>query len=81
MATERFTILGRLEAGTMPAWIERHARRLGLRVDVIHSDAGALALDLEGPSELLDAMEMGCLLGPFEIWVDSVRRSPDRECG
>ncbi|MFD2844306.1 hypothetical protein [Paracoccus cavernae] len=31
---------------------------------------------ISGPPELLDAMEMACLLGPIQVWVDQIDRLP-----
>lgn len=71
---ERFTMTGDLGAATLPAWVRRHARRLGLEAEITLAEPARMVLDLAGPPELLDAMEMGCLLGPIEVWVDSIRR-------
>ncbi|EEX13930.1 conserved hypothetical protein [Citreicella sp. SE45] len=37
-----------------------------------------MEIEVEGPPALLDAMEMGCLLGPIEVWVESIVR--ERVC-
>lgn len=76
MATERFTIEGEVGAAVFPVWIERHARRLGLSGHVATVSPHLVELLVEGPEPLLDAMEMGCLLGPIDVWVDSIRREP-----
>lgn len=72
---EQMIIEGRLEGGTFLPWIERHARKLGLVQTVRHADHARIALDLCGPAELIDAMEMGCLLGPIDVWVEGIARS------
>lgn len=76
MAAERFTILGDLGAASLPGWITRHAHRLGLGLEIAAIGPDRVEIDLSGPTEMIDAMEMGCLLGPIEVWVDSIRRAP-----
>ncbi|MEL6688863.1 MAG: hypothetical protein AAFP28_00980 [Pseudomonadota bacterium] len=31
---------------------------------------------VEGQEELIDALEVGCLLGPIDVWVESVEQHP-----
>lgn len=76
MATERFTIRGRLGAATLLPWIRRHADRIGVGARFDEATGERLAVMFDGPPDLLDAMEMGCLLGPIEVWIDSIRREP-----
>lgn len=76
MASETFLILGQFAPRAFLPWIERHGRRLGLSVEVAESGAGRLSLRVAGPPDLLDAMEMGCLLGPREVWVEEIARGP-----
>ncbi|MFT4012250.1 MAG: acylphosphatase [Paracoccus sp. (in: a-proteobacteria)] len=74
MAREAFTITGRFAPPDFTPWIERHARRLGLSLRVTAPAPDRLTLLLDGPPDLLDAMEMGCLLGPREVWVETIDR-------
>ena len=41
-------------------------------------EVGALAADVDvaGPVELIDMMEMGCSLGPIDVWVETIERRP-----
>jgi hypothetical protein len=71
----RLTINGTFAQPHFMGWMERHARRLGVRMVLVGSDEGEITLDLAGPSELVDAMELGCLLGPIDVWVDAIRRT------
>ncbi len=73
---ERLTIRGRLGADSFLPWITHHAARLGLAGDIRHADAGRVDIDLRGPVDLIDAMEMGCLLGPIDVWVETIDRTP-----
>ena len=73
---ERMTILGELGADSFLPWIRRHAAKLGLLQVTAHSGPDRIDLDLSGAPELIDMMEVGCLLGPIDIWVDTIERSP-----
>lgn len=75
-AHERLTIRGSLDADSLAPWIIRHAARLGLQGDIRHADARQVEVDITGPVDMIDAMEMGCLLGPIDVWVDSIERAP-----
>lgn len=73
---ERMTILGDVDAVSFLPWIRRHAAKLGLSQAVSHASAGRIELEVEGPEELIDMMEMGCSLGPIDVWVEAIERSP-----
>ena len=73
---EHFCIRGDVGAGVFAGWIDRHAARLGLRARVLSQRADCVEVQVSGAPELLDAMEMGCLLGPREVWVDEIVRVP-----
>jgi acylphosphatase len=81
MTTERFTIFGDVGAAPFLPWIGRHARRLGVTSRIASATARRIELTVEGPLPLLDAMELGCSLGPIEVWVDSIRREPVQGSG
>lgn len=72
--TELMSIRGRFSAPLFLPWISRHAGKLGLRQEVEYSEENRIELRLSGPEELISAMEMGCLLGPIDVWVDEVQR-------
>ena len=73
---EQVTILGELESASFVPWIERHSRKLGLVTKDLTATADRIEFELEGPNELLDAMEMGCSLGPIDVWVEEIQRTP-----
>lgn len=73
--SERIVILGDLGAETFIPWIRRHARKLGLNTVFSSVGPDRIELQIEGPDALIDAMEMGCSLGPIEVWVDDIQRS------
>lgn len=74
-AHERLTIRGHLCAESFLPWIATHAARLGLDAEICRMDARRVDVDLCGPPDLIDAMEIGCLLGPFDIWVETIDRT------
>ncbi len=76
MATERFLISGDLAAPTFLPWITRHAQRLGLYGTPERRANGQVEITLQGPPDLIDAMELGVSLGPIDVWVDSIDRQP-----
>jgi hypothetical protein len=73
---ERMTILGELDAATFVPWIRRHAAKLGLAQAIAHTGPDRIELDVAGPPELIDMMEVGCSLGPIEVWVETISRTP-----
>ena len=73
---ERMTILGELDAETFVPWIRRHAARLGLFETISHTGPDRIELDVAGPPELIDMMEVGCSLGPIDVWVETIERRP-----
>lgn len=34
-----------------------------------------IELEVAGPVELIDMMEMGCSLGPIDVWVERIERT------
>lgn len=73
---ERMTILGDVEAASFLPWIERHAAKLGLAQAICFAGPDRIELDIAGPAELVDMMEMGCSLGPIDVWVEAIHRVP-----
>lgn len=73
---ERMTILGDLDADSFVPWIQRHAAKLGLSQAISHTSSERVELEIAGQSELIDMMEMGCLLGPIDVWVEAIHRAP-----
>ncbi|MEI9400708.1 acylphosphatase [Mesorhizobium argentiipisi] len=73
---ERMTILGDVEVTSFLPWIERHAAKLGLAQAICVAGPDRIELDIAGPAELIDMMEMACSLGPIDVWVETIRRAP-----
>ncbi|GGD72546.1 acylphosphatase [Rhizobium anhuiense] len=72
---ERMTIVGDLEAASFVPWIRRHAAKLGLSHTISHTSPMRIELEVAGPEELIDMMEMGCSLGPIDVWVEGIERT------
>lgn len=70
----KWLITGNVGATCFVPWIQRHARKLGLTQVVCRESANGVEVEAEGLAEMLDAMEVACLLGPAEVWVESVSR-------
>jgi acylphosphatase len=73
--SQSFAVLGDVGAPIFAAWIARHARRLGLRGAILRHDAGRVEMVVTGLPDLLDAMALGCSLGPQEVWVERIDRT------
>ncbi|MDQ0456863.1 acylphosphatase [Rhizobium paknamense] len=67
---------GALSPASFIPWIDGHAARLGLSHSVARASQERIEIDLSGPEELLDMMEVGCSLGPADVWVESIERHP-----
>jgi len=74
--SETFSIQGQVGSTVFPRWIERHAKRLGLRVSIQNHSADILDMIVIGPHDLRDAMALGCSLGPWDVWVETIDRTP-----
>lgn len=73
---ETFVLHGALAAPGLVPWIDRHVRRLGLAARIIARESARVEMAVSGPPDLLDALEMGCILGPIEVWVETIERLP-----
>ncbi len=74
--SQHFQIFGDVEAPIFAEWIARHAARLGLRGRITQRGAGQIELIAQGQADMLDALELGCSLGPREVWVERIERRP-----
>ncbi|MGG6894839.1 MULTISPECIES: acylphosphatase [Rhizobium] len=71
---ERMTILGNVNSASFVPWIRRHANKLGLSQTFFYSDTDRIELEVTGPMELIDMLEMACSLGPIDVWVEEIQR-------
>lgn len=76
MITEKLVIHGSLAAEDFPEWIIHRAHRLGLRGGIVRISDQTIEILVVGPSDLVDAMEVGCSLGPISIQVEHIDRMP-----
>lgn len=69
------TIQGDVGATDFPGWITHRAHRLGL-TGWARPNADGTSIDVFvcGPPDLIDAMELGCSLGPMSVWVEQIDR-------
>lgn len=74
--SQLMVIHGRFGGAAFLPWIARHAVKLGLRHAILPSTDSRIEIRLEGPAELIFAMEAACLLGPIEAWVERIVREP-----
>lgn len=74
MIHERFLIRGSVGAAAFPPWILRYAGKFGVSARIEAADAVQIALEIRGAPDLVDAVELGCSLGPIEVWVDEITR-------
>jgi acylphosphatase len=75
--TRRLRILGDVGPAEFRTWTLRHAARLGLRCTIISHRADCLEVTASGPGELIEALALGCSLGPRSVMVDRVETSPE----
>ncbi|NTJ43710.1 acylphosphatase [Agrobacterium larrymoorei] len=71
---QRVIILGDLKPVVFLPWIDRHAAKLGLSQSIIHVSDTRIEIDFHGQEDLIDMMEVGCFLGPIDVWVDAIER-------
>lgn len=74
--SQTLELVGDLQSPSFLPWVIRHSQRLGLTCEVLHSDDGKAVFKVDGQVDLIDAFEVGCLLGPFDVWVETIERRP-----
>jgi hypothetical protein len=74
----RFVFKGTFRGQSFGEFARHRAERLGLDLQLGQASAEAVALNVSGAAELVDAFEMACSLGPFDCLVrDVVRQDID----
>lgn len=73
---QRLIISGELGSASFLPWVARHSLRLGLACKPIRTSPAHAEFEVSGQPELIDALEVGCLLGPFDVWVETIERRP-----
>lgn len=74
--SQQLTIRGELQSSSFLPWVERHCTRLGLTCETLYKDASEAVFKVDGQADLIDALEVGCLLGPYDVWVETITRGP-----
>lgn len=73
--TASLTFYGDVGAQDFLDWIAHRANKLGLVGWVKGHDLGqSVEVLVSGSVDLIDAMELGCSLGPESIWVETINR-------
>lgn len=74
----RADICLRLASGmtSMIPWIKRHAAKLSVQITVLDHAENRLVLRAEGPEEMVQALALGCTLGPIGAAVTEVEVLP-----
>lgn len=68
------TLLGDVFATDFPDWIHRHADKLGLHCTVTPFN-DCLQINATGPDVMLEALALGCSLGPSSVMVEQMKFS------
>jgi hypothetical protein len=65
-------VFGRIMARDFPIWILCHAKKLGLENITTHYLPDCLQVSAVGSEEMLDALALGCSLGPATVMVERI---------
>jgi hypothetical protein len=69
-----FVFRGRLRTDVFVEFARHRAARLALAIDIGSVSDEAISLTVRGASDLVDAFEMACSLGPYQCLVLDVTR-------
>jgi acylphosphatase len=69
-ATAAIRMTGDVRATDFPAWILRHAAKLGLGNVTVTAMKGSLTVQATGPDEMLQALVLACSLGCASVLVE-----------
>jgi len=72
--TATITLYGDVFASDFPDWILRHAKKLGLQ-GVVTPLNNCLQVTAIGPDIMLEALALGCSLGPASVMVEKMEYS------
>lgn len=70
--TATIDLFGVVSAGDYPKWIRRHADKLGLTGLQLDQGERRMRVIATGPEEMLNALSLGCSLGPESVLVERV---------
>ncbi|MFK7753036.1 MAG: acylphosphatase [Sedimentitalea sp.] len=75
MTGAQLVLCGDLAATGLLDWICHRARLLDLTGSVQRETAQRIVINVSGPADLIDAMEVACLLGPVNVMVERIERT------
>ena len=67
-----FELTGRLGGEEFPAWMDRHARKLGVAFRAERRRADLLRVEATGAAEMVEAFALACSLGPKSVCIDGL---------
>lgn len=70
------TLTGTLDQPQLLPWIQGHAAKLGVRIQITKSTRSDVRFDACGATEMVQALALGCSLGPHGVWIEDVKLSP-----
>ncbi|MCY6380077.1 hypothetical protein [Hoeflea prorocentri] len=70
MNSARISLTGKVFEQDFAPWIRRHSRKLGLEILRLSRDRDALIVEACGSEPMLQALALGCALGPESVLVD-----------
>ena len=70
MNSARISLTGRVFEEDFPPWIRRHSTKLGLELLSVSKEREALVVKVHGSEPMLQALALGCALGPESVLVD-----------
>lgn len=70
MECARISLSGRVFEDDFRPWIRRHSRKLGLELLGVSEERGTLVVEARGAEPMLQALALGCALGPESVLVE-----------
>ncbi|MEP4194745.1 MAG: hypothetical protein ABJL99_03825 [Aliishimia sp.] len=70
IATIKLT--GDVNTPDFAGWIEKHARKLDVQLLDTQTDRAGVSLKVQGAEELVQALALGCSLGPASVMVEGM---------
>ena len=69
--TAKIMLQGQFCQSSFLPWIERYAHKLGVQIISFQFDRGDLEMLVLGPDEMVEALALGCSLGPKDAFIYS----------
>ena len=65
-------LCGRVDTPDFPAWISRHATKLGVELQSTQRTSQWIVLRVTGAQEMIHALALACSLGPKSVLIDEM---------